>query len=168
MLTKRGLILLVCLSLLLFPGCSKEPKGFPKVIPCTVTVLDGTTPITGVEVSLYSSTPTNGMIFYGKTDTSGVCKVGTAFASFYKEGVPEGNYKVVLVKEPFVEDTKTPEEQSVMSRQEADAYQKQMQDKRDALPRIIPVPLTTNAKTTLSLDVSGKGTKLSVNLAEHK
>ncbi|MCL2118426.1 MAG: hypothetical protein FWH27_08385 [Planctomycetaceae bacterium] len=169
MLTKRSLALFACFSLVLFSGCpGGTPKGFPKVIPCKITVLDGTTPIADVEVSLYATSPASGMVFYGKTDASGLCKVGTSFANFFKEGVPEGSYKVVLVKEPFVEDTKTREEQNEMPRPELDAYRKQMQDKRDALPKIIPVALTTNAKTTLTLNVSGKVAELTVNVAEHK
>ncbi|MCL2622361.1 MAG: hypothetical protein FWD31_01740 [Planctomycetaceae bacterium] len=169
MLIRHSLVVLVCLAVFLFSGCSGgTPKGFPKVVSCQVAVVDGTTPIADVEVSLYPSAPTSGMVFFGKTDALGVCKVGTSFANYYKEGVPEGNYKVVLVKEPRVEDTKTREEQNAMSRPELDAYRKQMQDKRDALPRIIPVSLTTSANTTLTLDVSGKDTQLDVNVAEHK
>ena len=169
MLTKRSLVLFVCFSLLLFSGCpGGAPKGFPKVIPCKITVLDGTAPIADVEVSLYATTPASGMVFYGKTDASGFCNVGTTFANYYKKGVPEGEYQVVLVKEPHVEDTKTREELGEMSRSELDAYRKQMQDKRDALPKIIPEALTTSAKTPLTLNASGKATELTVNVAEHK
>jgi len=169
MLFRPGLVVAACLSVILFSGCSGGvPKGFPKVIPCQVTVLDGTTPIVDVEVSLYPSTPASGMVFFGKTNASGVCNVGTSFANFYKEGVPEGNYKVVLVKEPLVEDTKTREEQSAMSRPELDAYRTQMQAKRDALPKIIPASLTTAAKTPLTVDVTGKTTALTVDVTQHK
>ena len=55
-----------------------------------------------------------------------------------------------------------------MSKTELDAYRKQMQDKRSALPKIIPASLTTNAKTPLTLEVSAKGAELTVNVAEHK
>jgi len=166
---KRCITIFACFFLVLAAGCSGgAPKGFPKVVPCSITVLDGTTPIDDVEVTLRAETESNGMIFYGKTNASGVCKVGTSFASFYKEGVPEGNYKVMLVKEPVVEDTKTREEQNAMSRPELDAYRAQMKTKRDALPRIIPVPLTTAARTPLTVNVQGKTTALTVNVAEHK
>ena len=67
-----------------------------------------------------------------------------------------------------MEDMKTREERNEMTRPEPDAYRKQMKAKRDALPRIIPTSLTTNAKTPLTLDVSGKEAELSVNVAEHK
>ena len=169
MVTKRCITILVCFSLVLVVACSgSTPKGFPKVAPCTITVLDGTTPIDDVEVTLSPETESSGTIFYGKTDTSGVCKVGTSFASHYKSGVPEGTYKVILVKEPFVEHTKTREEQNEMSRPELDAYRAQMKAKRDALPRIIPVPLTTAVKTPLTVSVQGKTTGLTVNVEEHK
>lgn len=168
-MTKRCVSILVCISLIFAVSCSGgAPKGFPKVLPCSITVLDGTTPIADVEVTLRAASDSPGMVFYGKTDSSGVCKVGTTFANHYKEGIPEGNYKVILVKEPFVEETKTQEEQMAMTRPELDAYRAQMQAKRDALPKIIPVALTTAEKTTLTVNVQGKTTELTVNVAEFK
>jgi len=166
---KHSITLLLCLSLTLLLGCSGgTPQGFPKVVPCTITILDGTTPIADVEVTLQAAAASNGAVFYGKTDDTGLCKVGTSFASHYKEGVPEGNYKVILVKEPLMEDTKTRDEQNAMSRSELDAYRKQMQDKRNALPKIIPVDLTSGTKTPLTLDVSGKTTELTIDVSQHK
>ena len=165
---KHAILFVLCLSLTLLIGCSGTPQGFPKVVPCTVTVLDGTSPIVDVEVTLQAATPSGGAVFYGQTNETGVCKVGTLFASHYKAGVPEGSYKVVLVKEPFVEETKTREEQGAMSRSELDAYRKQMRAKRDALPRIIPVALTAIAKTPLTIDVSGKMTELTIDVAQYK
>ena len=166
---KHTITLLLCLSLTVLIGCSGgTPQGFPKVVPCTITVLEGATPIADVEVTLQASTPSSGTVFFGKTDSAGVCKVGTSFASHYKEGVPEGNYKVILLKEPHVEDTKTREEQNAMSRPELDAYKKEMQTKRDALPKIIPVALTTAEKTPLTVDVSGKTTELTVDVTQNK
>ena len=159
----------LCLSLTLLVGCSGgTPAGFPKVVPCTITVLEGTTPIADVEVTLQAAAPSSGTVFFGKTNETGVCNVGTSFASHYKEGVPEGSYKVILVKEPIVEETKTREEQNAMSRPELDAYMNQMQAKRNALPRIIPVPLTTSEKTPLTVDVSGKTTELTVDVTQYK
>lgn len=166
---KRYMPLFVCLFLVFIAGCTGgAPKDFPKVVPCQVTVLDDTNPIADVEVSLYASNPISGCSFFGKTDDSGVCKVGTSFANYYKKGVPEGNYKVVLIKEPFVEDTKSREEQNAMARPELDAYRAQMKAKKDALPRIIPAPLTTAATTPLTINVQGKTTAMTINLPEHK
>ena len=39
-------------SLVATLGCSGKPSGFPKVSPCTITVLDGSTPIEGVEIAV--------------------------------------------------------------------------------------------------------------------
>ena len=169
MISKSYLPLFVCLFVVFIAGCpGGAPKGFPKVVPCTITVLDGTSPIADVEVTLQTATASSGAVYFGKTDASGVCQVGTSFASFYKAGVPEGNYKVVLVKEPAVEDTKTRDERNAMSRTDLDAYRAEMKAKRDALPRIIPTPLTTAAKTPLTIDVQGKTTAMTVDVAEHK
>ena len=163
---KHAITFSLCLSLTLLIGCSNTPQGFPKVVPCTITVMDGTTPIADVDVTLQAVIPSSGTVFFGKTNDTGVCKAGTSFASYYKEGVPEGSYKVILVKEPYVEDTKTGKVH--MSRAEIDAHRKEMQAKRDALPRIIPVPLTTAAKTPLTVDVSGKTTELTVDVTQYK
>ena len=167
---KHVILFSLCLSLTFLIGCSGgTPQGFPKVVSCTITVLDGTAPIADVEVTLQAAAPLSGAVFYGKTDEAGVCKVGTSFANHYKEGIPEGSYKVILVKEPFVEEIKTKEERGAMSsRAEVDAYRKQMQAKRDALPRIIPVSLTTAAKTPLTVDVSGNTTELTVDVTQYK
>lgn len=164
MLIKRGLIP-ASMILLLFVGCSGAPSGFPKVLPCSVTVLDGTTPIADVEVTLQSETAQKGLVFFGKTDASGVCKVGTTFQNYYKKGVPEGSYKVILIKEPYVEDTIPREEQLEMSRGALDAYRKSMQAKRDALPRIIPVSMTSASTTPLEMSVNGKNSQLEVNVS---
>ena len=166
---KHFILFSLCLSLTLLIGCSGgTPQSFPKVVPCTITVVDGTTPIADVEVTLQSVTPSSGMVFFGKTNDAGVCKAGTSFANHYKEGVPEGSYKVILVKEPFVDETKTIEEQNAMARPELEAYRKQMQAKRDALPKIVPMPLTTGEKTPLTVDVSGKTTELTVDVTQYK
>jgi len=169
MFYRCGFVAIACLTVSLISGCSGgAPTGFPKVIPCQITVLEGTTPIADVEVMLHLSTPMAGTIFFGKTNASGVSEMGTSFANYHKSGVPEGSYKVVLFKEPDVENTKTQEERSAMSRPAMETYRKQMQKKRDALPRIIPVPLTKSATTPLTLDVSGRRATLTVNVAEFK
>jgi len=166
-MTKYSITFLACLPLILQIGCTGgTPKGFPKVVPCDITVLDGTTPIADVEIVLQATAASEGLVFFGKTDGSGVCKVGTSFANHYKEGVPEGSYKIILTKEPFVEDTKTREEQNEMSRTDLDAYKAQMQAKRDALPKIIPDALTT-ANTPLTIAVQGK-TEMEIDVTQHK
>ena len=69
----------VLLSLAVVVGCSGKPKGFPKVTKCEIVVVDGGTPIEGVEVSLFAETPINGALVGGKTDANG----NASFRGFY-------------------------------------------------------------------------------------
>ncbi|MDR1959753.1 MAG: hypothetical protein LBQ54_12045 [Planctomycetaceae bacterium] len=165
---ERFFVLLTCLLSLSFCGCSDSPKGFPKVVPCQIIVLRGTTPVADVEVSLKPVTPVDSIVFFGKTDSTGVCQVRTTYASYSKPGVPEGTYKVILVKEPFVEHTKTEEERHAMTQPQLNEYTKQMKNRQAALPKMIPPKLTKTDTTPLKIDVAGKQTGLSVNLEEYK
>jgi len=161
-------IFISLIGLMLLCGCSDSPKGFPKVVSCQITVTRGSTPIDEVDVTLEPTTPVSSILFFGKTDSQGVCNVATTFANHSKNGVPEGIYKVILVKEPPVEETKTQEELGKMSRSEIDAYRAQIKKKRDALPRIIPTVLTQSSSTPLKIDVTSSGATLAVNLDEYK
>ncbi|MDR1492579.1 MAG: hypothetical protein LBT05_07645 [Planctomycetaceae bacterium] len=171
MMTRCILILAGCLASLSF-GCSDAPKGFPKVVPCKVIVMQGTKPLHEVDVTLLPSSPRNSTMFFGKTDPSGNCQVATTFANYRKNGVPEGTYKVVLDKRPELELTQTEEhaccaDAHSMSRDSL-KWQAEIQKQRKKYPKIIPDVLTQSSSTPLTLDVSRNGATLAVNLDEYK
>ncbi|MCL2119217.1 MAG: Ig-like domain-containing protein, partial [Planctomycetaceae bacterium] len=78
-----------CLSCLSGCGGTKLPEDFPKVHPMTVTVKDGTTPLSEVRLMFYPATTGSGAAYAssGSTDVNGVAKIRTAQGSFSKEGI---------------------------------------------------------------------------------
>ncbi|MDR1383640.1 MAG: hypothetical protein LBJ67_07325 [Planctomycetaceae bacterium] len=170
-MTRRILMIVGCLASLSF-GCSDAPKGFPKVVSCKITVVQGTKPLNEVDVILLPSSPMNSTMFFGKTDQSGHCQVATTFANYRKNGVPKGTYKVVLDKRPEIELTQTEEhaccaESHSMSRDSL-KWQAEIQKQRKKHPQIIPDILTQSSSTPLTLDVSSNGATLAVNLDEYQ
>ena len=125
-------------------GCSGKPSGFPKVSPCTITVMDGSTPIEGVEIALIPDTPISGVIAGGTTDATGVCVVNTTYANFQAPGAPEGSFTVTLRKDPIpTKPELTAEDMSNMERSEVDKYNKERQNEINSMPKIIPPSLTS-------------------------
>ena len=106
---------LVLLGLTLFFGCSHGgvPKDFPPLHPCVITVIQDGAPLEGASVSL-KPLQSSAMSASGITDAEGIAvmKVQAAY-----DGVPEGNYKVLIVKQtrernPAVKDADSREEVS--------------------------------------------------------
>ena len=77
-------------------GCSRGvPKGFPSLHPCVITVSQDGTPLAEASV-LLKPLQESAMSASGITDEKGVAvmKVQATF-----DGVPEGKYKVMIVKQ---------------------------------------------------------------------
>ena len=141
-------------SLVATLGCSGKPSGFPKVSPCTITVMDGSTPIEGVEIALIPDTPISGVIAGGTTDATGVCIVNTTFANFQAPGAPEGSFTVTLRKDPIpTKPELTAEDMSNMERSEVDKYNKARQDEINSMPKIIPPSLTSMQTSKVKLSI---------------
>ena len=142
----------VLTSLVMLGGCSGKPSGFPKVTPCTITVVDGSTPIEGVEVALIPDTPISGVIAGGTTDAQGVCVVNTTFANFSAPGAPEGSFTVTLRKDPIpTKPELTVEQMTDMDRGEIDKYNKERNDEIKSMPQIIPPALTSMQTSKIKL-----------------
>lgn len=97
------------LSLLLFgvcliSACSKTiyPNGFPKIFPCKVKVVDGDSPVEGVQVTL--ETDDTVLNKWGCAGLTGADGVATIRCRGF-EGAPIGSFKVLLEKrEPPVKE----------------------------------------------------------------
>ena len=143
-------------SLVATLGCSGKPSGFPKVSPCTITVLDGSTPIEGVEIALIPDTPIPGVIAGGTTDAQGVCVVNTTFANFQAPGAPAGSFTVTLRKDPTpTKPELTAEDMSKMERSEVDKYNKERDAEIKSMPQIIPPVLTSMQTSKVKLTTPG-------------
>lgn len=158
-------LLLLAVLCVVVNGCGpKKPADFPEIYPFTVKVVDGETPIEGVQVYfLYDKNP----IVAGKTDAKGIATISTTVQKYTENGAPAGEYRVQCTKDPLAEHWKTPEEQSQMSKPERDAYLNEWIDKCSELPREIPkiwgdfdkTPLTATVSTgggEVTFDVEGK------------
>jgi len=76
-------------------GCSKpRPDGLPKLVPCSVTVVQDSKPLEGATVAFESDDLK--WAVGGTTDAKGVAKMYT-HGSY--EGAPEGKFKVTIVKQ---------------------------------------------------------------------
>lgn len=158
---------LVALSLAVVVGCSGKPSGFPKTSSCEIVVVDGGTPIEGVEVALIPETPISGVVVGGKTDASGKCVVQTTFANFAAPGAPEAAFVVTLRKDPVPSMPElTIEQMTEMSRGEVDKYNADREAEIRDMPQIIPVALKEKATSTLKITVPGEKTT-TVDVAEY-
>lgn len=81
----------------LFSACNrvKYPEGFPKIVPCTITVVDGGSPVEGVKATLdYADSSMTKWGTAGFSDASGVVN----FLTRGYEGAPQGGCTILLEK----------------------------------------------------------------------
>ena len=107
--------LIIILSLcILCSGCgSKVPTGFPKTVPCGITVTDGGKPLEGVFVTLHNADTSN-YSCVAINDANGLAAMQTSQGNYTQKGVPPGNAVITLAKIPVVDDWKTQEELAAM------------------------------------------------------
>ena len=89
--------LLISILLLSGAGCSeKVPAGFPKLFPCTLTIIQENKPLAGADVLLYSKDNSCKWMVGGQTDESGNVVLHThgKYA-----GVPKGSWVVTVIRE---------------------------------------------------------------------
>lgn len=149
-------------------GCGPaKPGNFPKLVSCTVKVVDGAAPVDQVAVLL---TPTGSCAFStsGATNISGTAVIYTAQGTYVQKGASPGEYTVSLTKPPLLTDVKSPEEIDQMSMIEQEKYYQELAAKQAKLPRIIPDKLTDPATSPLTLTVSDSGGELTVDLTRWK
>ena len=89
-------LFVLCLCLGCLAGCGPRfPKDFPKVYPMTVTVTDGDTPLSQVQLMFYRVSG-GGCAVSGSTDANGVAKITTSQGAYAKVGIPAGEYVVTV------------------------------------------------------------------------
>ncbi len=125
-------------------GCSKpHPDGLPKLVPCSVTIVQESKPLEGATVSFES----NDLQWSvgGTTDANGVAKM---YTHGQYQGVPEGTYKVTVVKQKIEWDGGTESASSAASGQ---AYN--YVDLQYNTSETTPLEITVEGKTSESFDV---------------
>ena len=159
-------LLLFVSGLLICPGCNrtKAPEELKTLYPVTITVMDGSQPVPGVDVRLSSKGPQGAYACSAMTNTGGVAKIQSTRSTYTGNGAPPGTYSVVLLKsvklppelEPQDEDQDNPVAASA-NRAKRAAYLKQNQ----AIPQVLahsnsPVELTVadQSGATAEIDIS--------------
>jgi len=162
-------------SLVLFSGCGqKSPPGFPAVYPMTVTVTDGTMPLSDVRVTIRQADSSSGGAYVssGVTNSSGIATIGTVQGSYAKKGIPEGEFLISLEELIEVDIGMTPEEFLALPMSERGKVQAAKEKKRAAVPRKVPDVLRTqvgNKDVSRLHYTATKGKNaLSVNVAEYR
>lgn len=135
-------------------GCSYVPPDFPKTKSCSVTVLRDSQPVADVFVTLTPIESGGMWTVSGKTNTNGVAVLRTFQGTYVVQGAPEKTFKVTLEKQPIVEGEKSPKEIQELGMVGIQKYHEEIEQKRAALPKIIPEILNQNSRTPILFDLA--------------
>jgi hypothetical protein len=150
-------------------GCDHSSSMLPDVVPAVVEIVDNSVPIENVNVVLTPITPTSNIVCGGKSGATGRVNLFTTWASYRKSGVPKGEYRITLIEEISIPQTKTMEEYKTMSESEQLAYDKERTKQILAIPRKIPAELSDIAQTPLMWTVDPKNNvNFRINVAEYR
>jgi hypothetical protein len=149
-------------------GCSKKNQNFPKVYPCQIVVHNKEQPEKDVRITLYPSFASGSLLMFGKTDTAGRAIISTSLNNFVRSGVPKGEYTVVLEKILELKESLSQEEIEKMLPIQRMEYRDKQNQKRFALPKIIPDILGTAETSPVKFEVKDEtGVSINVNLADY-
>lgn len=162
-------IISIVITILFSIGCDYPPTGFPNVVPAVIEIVDNSVPIENVNVVLTPIIPVNNIVCGGKSDTTGQVNLFTTWASYRKSGVPKGEYRITLIEEINVPQTKTMEEYKAISESEQLAYDKERTKQILAIPRKIPAELSDVVQTPLIWTVEPKNNvSFRIDVAEYR
>jgi hypothetical protein len=138
------------------------------VYPCQIVVQNKKQPEKDVRITLYPSFGSGSLLMFGKTDASGCAVISTSLNKFVQPGVPKGEYTAVFEKMPELEESLSQEElEKMLPLQRMDYHDKQNQ-KRFALPKIIPDTLSMANTSPVKFEVNDEtGVSISVDLADY-
>ena len=150
-------------------GCgASRPEDMAETAPCTITVLQNGSPLSGVMVTLFLDGGNPSLAPRGTTDSSGNAVIKTSLGAYTTAGAPVGTCKVTLVKEfEMPPSPLTPDQVSDLSPDQAAKYE---QERREAIAkaRIIPEKIANISSTPLSVEVSpDSGGTLTVEISEY-
>ena len=171
-------LFVLCLGLGCLAGCGpKFPKDFPKVYPMTVTVMDGTTPLSDVRIMFCQisreSTTGLGYAVSGFTDANGVAKVSTSQGAYAKAGIPAGEYVVAVDDNIKIDLGITPEEAAKITFKDEARLAKKESELLAAYKRKVPKVLSKPASQVEDRSplrytaVAGKN-EWTIDVAEYK
>ena len=147
-ITMIPVIMLSCFVPIL-SGCGgpARPADLPKLYPCTITVVQDGKPLSDGLVTLFSAAPEFKWAVFAQLDSSGT---GTVFTQGLYPGAPEGEYKVVVSKQDFVEEPVGP------TRIDGDSG-REITSTISTVYTLVGKDYTSKETTPLTLTVSSKG-----------
>jgi hypothetical protein len=92
----------------------------------------------------------------GVTDRSGTAVIKTTCGTYQENGVPEGNYKVMIIRRPDIQGEKSEAEVEAMPGLERDAYFAALEIKRSRLPPVVPEIWGNVVKTPLAVRIDAQ------------
>jgi hypothetical protein len=167
---KSGMSVVLFVTIIMFSGgCDHLPSGFPNVVPAKIEIVDNSIPIENVNVVLTPTASMDNIVCGGKSDVAGRANLFTSWASYRKSGIPIGEYRITLIEEISIPQTKTMEEYKAMSESEQLVYDKERTKQMLAVPRKIPAELSDVARTPLVWTVNMKNNvNLRIDVAEYR
>ena len=170
---KRILLFILCCSWVCFSGCGEKlPSDFPKVYPMTVTVTDGTAPLSDVKIMCYQVDGTGAFASSGSTDANGVARISTAQGAFNKAGIPAGDYVVTVEDVINIGDDVSPAEKAKMSIPELSKLDAERKQKLAAYVRKVPETLNQRGsiveRSPIRFTATEGKNELPINVAEYK
>jgi len=143
--------------LFLICGCSKKPGDVPKLYPCQVTVMNGTSPIADADVILGITNESLMCSTSGRTNSSGVAVIQTSRLAWRGNGAPAGEYIITISKSPKFEPELSLAEVQALDAAELERYSTEQARKHDAMPREVPVELSEFSISPYRMTVSQSG-----------
>ena len=161
---KHTLFFIPLFVVLFFVGCDNAPAGFPRVVPCTLTIVKDDVPLPQVTVMLITEGGTEWFVS-GNSNESGIAEIQTLLGSFSRRGAPVGTYKVTLMQLPQVEIRYTQQELFDMSPTERAAEQARM-EREIANARAFPVEFENAVTTPITIEVVEPRTSIRLNVSD--
>jgi len=146
-------------------GCQRTPEGFPKVVPCQITVVKEGVPLPKVTIMFISEGGGKEWFVSANSGDNGVAEAQTLLGNFSKKGAPPGNYKVTLSQLPQVPDELTQQQRFDMSPAER-AADKAKRDKLIAESRSFPVEFESSVTTPITIEVKDPNTEIRLDVSE--
>ncbi|MDR0609303.1 MAG: hypothetical protein LBG58_04280 [Planctomycetaceae bacterium] len=167
MLRQWFIVVLIVLPFILNIGCSKHPKGFPKLYPCSIALTKNGKPLHNVCVLLKNETVQGTWGISGTTDISGTAIIVTSLGEYIGKGIPNGEYIVSLDEIIHPPNGKTKEEIGKLPEEELYKYIAEEAKMIDAL-RIIPKEFSDSNKSPLKIAVkANSNNKIIINLDDY-
>ena len=134
------------------------------MIPCTITVVKGDTPLPEVTLMLV---PEGSHEWFASANSgkSGVAEFRTFLGNYSQSGAPAGSYKVTLSQIPQVETSFTQQQLFDMPPKEKEEYQRRMK-KLIAESRSFPIEFESAATTPISIEIAKPKTTIRLDVSE--